>query len=255
MPTPALVTMRGLIWALAAAVTGAAPAAMRIAGVGSNLPVVWLAIAGLLALPSVIAVVATALTLDAWRKLPTARKRALVAWGSFFFVLWIPLLVVGGAALKVTTHHRGLGGATYGAFAAGALVMAVLVAYRVVDWSVGAIGALSTARIGAGLAALAVLALLLLGARLFVRAGATALTPRVQVGIVDALVWLFAVVLGALARTPTRVGRSLGAVAVGAAVALLGAAAVLPMFSPELAQRVRDGAPMAASIGQSVEIP
>jgi choline-sulfatase len=255
MPTPALVTMRGFIWALAAAATGAAPAALRIAGTASSLPVVWLAIAGLLAVPSIVAVVASALTLDAWRKLPTARKRSLVAWGTFCFVLWLPLLVVGGAALKVSTHHRGLGGAAYGVFAGAALLLAVLVAYRAVDWSSRAIGARWTARVGVVLFSLGVLAMVVLGARLFVRSGATALTPRAQVGIVDALVWLFAVVIGALARTPTKVGRTLGAVTVGAAVALLGAAVALPLVSPELVTRVRDGAPMAAPISQVVEMP
>jgi hypothetical protein len=214
------------------------------------LPAVWLAIAGLLAVPSVIAVIAAALTRETWRALAKERRRMLVAWGGTALALFVPLGVVAGAALQASTHHRGLGGATYGAFATAALGAVVIVAYRVVDWLVRVVGAMWASRIGATLAALAGVSALALGAR-----SLASLSPRAQVGIVDAVVWLFAIAVGAAARTPARVGRAGLATAVGVCVALLGSAAVLPLRSPDLGRAIREGAPTASPMSGIMDGP
>jgi arylsulfatase A-like enzyme len=62
-----------------------------------------------------------------------APSRAVVLRIALWIGLALPALAVLATLLKAVTHHRGLGGATFGVFGLGAVAVSALVAYRLVD--------------------------------------------------------------------------------------------------------------------------
>lgn len=119
--------------ALTCALVGSIPAALRAARAGGPFLGGWLASAAI-----VLPLLATFIWLSraagrGFRMLTGNRVGRSTAAG---LALWIglsmPALVVLGSVLKATTHHRGLGGATFGVVALGVVVGASLVARRLV---------------------------------------------------------------------------------------------------------------------------
>ncbi len=62
-----------------------------------------------------------------------APSRAVVLRIALWIGLALPALAVLATLLKAVTHHRGLGGATFGVFGLGAVGVSALLAYRLVD--------------------------------------------------------------------------------------------------------------------------
>jgi hypothetical protein len=112
------------------------PAALRAAGGGAGLLVAWVALWGSAAL--MIAPVAAA-----WR---LARPLSRSAWSlPLGLALSLAPLMLFARVLKVATHHRPLGGATFAIVATLLVLGATAVAARLIAWSAGREGALAQA--------------------------------------------------------------------------------------------------------------
>lgn len=112
------------------------PAALRAAGGGAGLIVAWVALWGSAAL--MIAPVAAA-----WR---LARPLSRSAWSlPLGLALSLAPLMLFARVLKVATHHRPLGGATFAIVATLLVLGATAVAARLIAWSAGREGALAQA--------------------------------------------------------------------------------------------------------------
>jgi hypothetical protein len=208
----------------------------------------WLATCGLLALPSIALAIGSALALSALRGLPQDSVRVLVTRGAVGLAAGLPPLVVFGALLKVTTHHRGLGGAAYGAGAVAALVFAAIVGVRVADGLVRWLGPRRAAFFAGALAA----SVLALGCAVLAKSGVGAMPARLEVGLVDAAVWAFALVVGAVVNAPARISRPLALVSTVAALALALAGILVPSRAPDVARAIDERAPVAAPFADAL---
>jgi choline-sulfatase len=171
--------------------------------------------------------------------------------------LWLglatPLLVGLGAFLKATTHHRGLGGATFGVLAlvlaAGAAVVALrlvnlgqtLVERGVAPWIPSAIGA-----------AVGVLPLLAVAVPLAHR-GDDPSGMAVRAAIIDGAIVVVATSLAASTRLGAMLGRVARLGGVPAAVVLLVAAFARVESSPPLAQAMKAGGGLAPTLLVALE--
>jgi choline-sulfatase len=90
----------------------------------------WLGGAALLAVPLALFIAAGRLARRSLDELLPGSRRALFVGVAVWAFLSFPVDAVLGLVLKATTHHRGLGGATFGALALGANLAAALLAWR-----------------------------------------------------------------------------------------------------------------------------
>jgi arylsulfatase A-like enzyme len=171
--------------------------------------------------------------------------------------LWIglslPLLAGLGAALKATTNHRGLGGATFGVLALGAVLAAALLARRAVSFGqdLAARGVKPLALAAAG-TVLAVLPVLVFAAPL-VRAGTGGSARHIQAALLDGAIALVATALVASVDLAAPLARIAGIWGVPfAAVLIIGATARVES-SPGLGRAVRAGGGLAASLLGALE--
>jgi choline-sulfatase len=90
----------------------------------------WARIAALLCVPLALFIAAARMARRSLGELLPESRRALFVGVTVWALLSFPVHAVLGLVLKATTHHRGLGGATFGALALVANLAVVLLAWR-----------------------------------------------------------------------------------------------------------------------------
>jgi arylsulfatase A-like enzyme len=240
--------------ALGVVALASVPAALRTAGAGGGLLSGFFVSMGVL-LPAVLVTLLLARAAGrGFRQLVGNDSPRSVILG---LALWIglatPLLVGVGAVLKATTHHKGLAGATFGTLALGVVVVAAVIAQRLVGlgralvsrgvkpWIPAAVGA-----------AVGVLPLLVVAVALGQR-GDDAGAPAVRAAIIDGAIVAVATALAASLEVSASLGRLARLGAVPAAVVIFVAAGARVESSAALAHRMKAGGGLAATILGALE--
>jgi choline-sulfatase len=180
-------------------------------------------------------------------------SRAVVLRIALWIGLALPALAVLATLLKAVTHHRGLGGATFGIFGLAAVAMAALVAYRLVDlgeW-LAARGVKSWVLAACG-AAIGVVPVLLVAAPL---AGSEAHdgAGAVFAAIVDGLIAALAMALVVSVDMGARLGKMAGIWGVPFAAAIVITAAARVESAPAIGRSVQAGGGLAATLLHGLE--
>lgn len=239
MSRPILILREAILASPLVALVVAFPAALRCDAFFEA----WLAVASLLAVPLALFIAAARMARRSLGEMLPGSRRVLFVGVVVWALLSFPVHAVLGLVLKATTHHRGLGGATFGALALGANLAMALVAWRF---------SVTVARRGG--ATRAVLNICL-GVAVVV---ATTVAARAALGVPGGPTLLdgVAAVAGGLlaARWDASEGRSSLAVLAGGlsfvAVVALGVASLVR--SPRLAREVTEQVPLTRLIGQTV---
>ena len=124
MSRPILIVREAVMASPLVALVVALPAALRVTHF--TFFESWLAIAGLLALPIALFIAAARMARRSLGELLPESGPALLVGVAVWALLSFPVHAVLGLVLKATTHHRGLGGATFGALALGANLVTAL---------------------------------------------------------------------------------------------------------------------------------
>jgi choline-sulfatase len=244
MSRPVLIAPECVLAAPVVALAASAPAALRVSGhLGFFEP--WLVVAGLFCVPVLLLVAAARLARRSLEELlPSSRSALFLGVGLWAIFSW-PAYAVLGALLQATTHHRGLGGATFGALAFGASTAAALLAWRL---SVSlAKGRPEGAASGARNAILTVAVVMV-----------TAFDARSAPGFAAGLDGLLVVALAILASSWDGRGwrraslATLGGATAVAAMVAIGAA--LLARSPDLGRQLGDQVPLAGAVGQTIGV-
>jgi choline-sulfatase len=127
MSRPILIVRETLLACPLVALIVALPVALVDAG---PFVATWLKVAALLALPLALFIAAARMARRSLGELLPGSRRAWFVAVAVWALLSFPVDAVLGLGLKATTHHRGLGGATFGALALGANAVAALLAWR-----------------------------------------------------------------------------------------------------------------------------
>lgn len=242
------------VLAVGVAAFSSVPTALRTAGAGGSFLDGLLVGTGVL-LPLVA--VALALFRAAGRGLRgvlgASSRRVAALHIALWLALSLPLLTALGAVLKATTNHRGLGGATFGVLALGAVLTAALVARRAVTFGqrLAARGVRPWVLAGAG-AVVAVVPLIVFAAPL-VRAGAEGAARHIQAALLDGAIAIVAAALVASVDLAAPLSRVAGTWGVPLAAVLVIGAAARVESSPSLGKAVRAGGGLAASLLGALE--
>lgn len=247
----------------ACALAGSVPAAARASGEGVSFVAAWLGAAALLAVPAAVSVAIGRAARRGWIELADGHGGALAAGLAVWVALVTPVYVVLGTVLEATTHHRALGGATFGALAVFVALAAALAAWRTVAFALALVARTPARRTGVVSAALVLFALALAtpAGRIIVSTGLglAALPAPARAAFIDAsvaLVALAAAVLVDLRRIRLRVVATAGPAALVLVVALgLCAVATSPALQQSLATHTALAGPMARALGFGVEVP
>ena len=243
--------------AVAVALFAAVPTALRTSGAGGSFPGGLLIGAAVLAPLLVLSLVLARAAGRGFRGLVGGESHRLVALGLAVWIgLAVPALAGLGALLKATTNHRGLGGAVFGVIGAFLVVVAAVLAHRIVGFgrSLAARG-VRPAIVAAAGAAIAVIPVVVVAAPLARGQGAAAgdAAASVRAAVVDGAIALVATALCGsieLSGPLRRVARALG-VPIAVGLVLAGAARV--EWSPPLARAVQAGGGLAATILGALE--
>jgi hypothetical protein len=209
----------GLLFATLGCFVIALPAALRSS---ASLVMAWLVLASSTAL-----VLAPAAAL-----LRVARPFPRQAWSvPLGFLLALPPLIVFARILKVGTHHRPLGGATFAIVALGVVLGAIALAARALSWEKPILRKLVIAL--AGLLALASVALAL-----------PVLTPPLRGHVLDAVLAFALLGVVAFVKLPEPKTTVLAGPIVWVVVGLIG----ISLGSPELRALLADRAPVLAGV-------
>ncbi len=240
--------------ALAVVVLASVPTALRTSGAGGSFVEGLVVGAGVL-LPLVLVVLLLSRAAGrGFRQLLGAESpRPAVLGVALWLGLATPLLVGLGAALKATTHHRGLGGGTFGVLAFGVAAAAALVAQRLVSlgralvergmkpWIPAAIGA-----------AVGVLPLLAVAVPLGQPSDDPS-GPAVRAAILDGAIVVVATSLAAVTGLGAQLRRAARLGGVPAAVVLLVVAFARIESSPPLAHAMKAGGGLASTLLGALE--
>jgi len=128
MSRPILIVREAVMASPLVALVVAFPAALRVTHF--TFFESWLAIAGLLALPIALFIVAARMARRSLGELLPDSGSAFLVGVTMWALLSFPVHAILWLVLKATTHHRGLGGATFGALALGANLVTALLAWR-----------------------------------------------------------------------------------------------------------------------------
>ena len=121
--------------AVAVALFAAVPTALRTSGAGGSFPGGLLIGAAVLAPLLVLSLVLARAPRRGFRGRVGGESHRLVALGLAVWIgLAVPALAGLGALLKATTNHRGLGGAVFGVIGAFLVVVAAVLAHRIVGF-------------------------------------------------------------------------------------------------------------------------
>lgn len=244
----------GCLRALGVALLASVPAALRTSGAGGGFfGGLHVSMGVLLPLTLAALLLSRAAGRGFRQLLGTRGPRPVVVGLALWIGLAVPMLAVLGAVLKATTHHRGLGGATFGAFALAAAVTSGVIALRLVrlgqalmargikPWVVAAAGA------AVGLLPLLVVALPL-GQR-----GDDPGTAAVRAAIVDGAIVVVATALAASMELGASLGRVAHLGAVPAAVVVLVAGAARVESDGALAAAMKRGGGLAPTVLLALE--
>ena len=240
--------------ALCVAAFSAVPTALRTARSGGSFPEGLLVGAAVL-LP--ILIVSLVLARAAGRGFRSVVGQTSPRTAVLGIALWIGLALSGlallGAVLKATTHHRGLGGATFGVLAAVIVIAAAVVSHRLVSfgqrlvargvrpWILAAVGAL-----------IGVLPLLVVAAPL-ARGASDESASAVRAAIVDGAIALVASALVASFDVSAYAGRLAGTWGVPLAAIVMIAGFARVESSPMLSRAMRSGGGLPATLLGALE--
>jgi arylsulfatase A-like enzyme len=240
--------------ALGVALLASVPTALRTAGAGGSFLGGLLVGAGVLLPLVTLTLVLTRASGRGFRQLVGAESpRGAVLGLALWIGLALPLLVVLGAGLKATTHHRGLGGGTFGVLGLIVAVVAALLAQRLVALGrrlvAGGMAPWIPATIGA---AVGVLPLLVVAAPLGQRDGGEA-APLVRAAIIDGAIVLVATSLVASMQLGALLGRFSRSAAIPTAVLLFLGAGMRIESSPALGRAFKAGGGLSATLLGALE--
>ena len=240
--------------ALAVVALAAVPTALRTSGAGGSFLEGFLVAMGVTLPVVLVALLLSGAAGRGFRQLMgAASPRPAVLGVALWLGLATPLLVGLGAVLKATTHHRGLGGATFGVVGLGIAAAAAVLAQRLVGlgqtlvergvkpWIPAAIGA-----------AVGVLPLLAVAVPLGSR-GDDPSGPAVRAAIIDGAIVVVATALAAVTGLGAQLRRVARLGGVPAAVIVLVAAFARVESSPPLARAMKAGGGLASTLLAALE--
>lgn len=235
--------------ALVVASLAAVPTALRASAAGTTFLAGWAAGAALLLPPVALAIGLARAAGRGFRVLSGPGSSKL---GILGVLLWIglasPALALIAALLKATTHHRGLGGATFGVLGLLAVLGTAFLAHRMIHlarrltergvapWVIAAIGG-----------AIGTLPVLVLAMPL-ARVASEPVAGRIHAAMLDGAIVCVAVALAATSQLPERMRRLAG---IGGLILALGASSAGVAWvtrSPSVRLAVLDGGGLAAAL-------
>ena len=242
------------VLALAVAAFSAVPTALRTSGAGGTL------LDGLLVGTAALLPVVTlsiVLLRAAGRGLRGVIGAGAGPTAALGIALWIglalPALAVLGGLLKALTHHRGLGGATFGVLGAFVVVTCALVARRMVEAGQALVArGVRPLYVAAGGAVLSVVPLLVVAAWLY-RASVGAGASSVGAALVDLAIAVLATALVASIELGDKQLKLSSAFGVPFAAVLMIAASARLESSPPLGRAVQAGGGLAATMLSALE--
>lgn len=167
--------------------------------------------------------------------------------------LALPALSVVAALLKALTHHRGLGGATFGVVGLGVVIACALVARRMVDLGQNLVSrGVRPVLVAAGGAIVSVLPLVLLAISL-ARASKDRGAGSVGAALVDLAIVLVATALAASIELRAQHSKFASLLGVPFAAVLMITASARLASSPELGRSVQTGGGLAATLLSALE--
>jgi hypothetical protein len=254
MSRPILIEPEVLVTAPIAALIVAAPAPFRSPFASHGTLECWLAAAGLVCPLLVVAIAIARGARRGVRAVAPGAAMSFVVGASLWAIVALPSTIALGAFLKVNTHHRALGGATFAVFALALLLGAALVAWRATALVLARVPSASIHRAFAVLFGAA--ALVLVGATVAAAALAQD-APEAAGATVDASAWL---VDGALAFATTALAAFFDLprqrwsdatwMGSGVLVFLMAIGVGLMYRSPLLARAVAEAAPLAGAVAE-----
>ncbi|WP_272458580.1 sulfatase-like hydrolase/transferase [Polyangium jinanense] len=242
------------VLALAVAAFSAVPTALRTSGAGGTfLDGLLVGTAALLPLVTLSIVLLRA----AGRGLRGVLGAGAGPTAALGIALWIglalPALAVLAGLLKALTHHRGLGGATFGVLGAFVVVACALVARRMVEIGQGLVArGVRPLHVAAGGAVVSVLPLLVVAAWLYRASGGTG-SASVSAALVDLAIAVLATALVASIELSDRLLKLASAFGVPFAAVLMIAASARLESSPPLGRAVQAGGGLAATMLSALE--
>ncbi len=180
-------------------------------------------------------------------------SRAVVLRIALWIGLALPALAVLATLLKAVTHHRGLGGATFGVFGLGAVAVSALIAYRLVDlgeW-LASRGVKSWVLAACG-AAIGVLPVLLVAAPLGAPEARDGAGP-VGAAIVDGLIAVIAMALVVTFDMNDRIRKLAGTWGIPFAAVVLVTATARVEAAPGVGHAVQAGGGLPATLLHGLE--
>ncbi|MRG92026.1 sulfatase-like hydrolase/transferase [Polyangium spumosum] len=242
------------VLALAVAAFSAVPTALRTSGAGGSLlDGLLVGTAALLPLVTLSIVLLRA----AGRGLRGVIGAGAGPTAALGIALWIglalPALAVLAGLLKALTHHRGLGGATFGVLGAFVVVACALVARRMVEAGQALVArGVRPVYVAAGGAVVSVVPLLVVAAWLY-RASGGAGASSVSAALVDLAIAVLATALVASIELGDKLRKLSSAFGVPFAAVLMIAASARLESSPALGRAVQAGGGLAASLLSALE--
>lgn len=235
--------------ALGVAGLAAVPTALRASAMGTTLVAGW--VAGVALLVPLVAV-AIGLARAAGRGFRSINGQSSPKLGILGVLLWIglasPALALIASLLKATTHHRGLGGATFGVLGLVAIVGTALLSFRIVavarrlvargvaPWVVAAVGG-----------AIGTLPVLVLAVPLS-RVATDPVARHVQAAMLDGAIVCVAAALATTSQLPERVRGLAGSWGLILAVLVSTGGVAWASRSPSLGQAVVSGGGLPAAL-------
>ncbi|MFO0761488.1 MAG: sulfatase-like hydrolase/transferase [Byssovorax sp.] len=240
--------------ALGVAFLAAVPTALRTAGAGGSFLGGLLVGAGVLLPVVTLALVLTRASGRGFRQLVGAESPRVAVLGLALWIgLALPLLIVLGAGLKATTHHRGLGGGTFGVLGLIVAIAAALVAHRLVGWAQRLVEKGLAPWIPSAIGALVgVLPLLAVALPLGQHDGGES-APQVRAAIIDGAIVLVATALVASMQLGAMLGRFAQSVALPLAVVIFLGAGLRIESSPALGRAFKAGGGLPATLLGALE--
>jgi hypothetical protein len=241
----------------AASVVASIPAAVRTSAVTGSFVLGLLAVSAAVVPPFVVCVAVGRAARRAWRELTDGSGASIAAGIAAWVAIVLPLYVVLGTVLKATTHHRALGGMTFGVLALVLALGAALTAWRLVTFAEDLVARRPTRRVAVLSVALLLFAFALATpvsrAILASGLGLGALTPGARAAFVDGAMAFVALPLAVAGDLGPSVRRRLAAAGPLAAALVVGLGALaLSRGEPlraALAARAALAGPLAAMVG------
>ncbi len=239
----------------AAALIGSVPSALRTLRGGGSLVGSWLASSAVL-IPVLVGLCLLSHAAGRGFRMATGNRagRSTATGLALWIGLTAPLLALLGAFLKSATHHRGLGGATYGVVGLASTIVMAVVARRVVvtgRWLVDR--GVSARAVAVGLAVLSVAPLCLVALRLHGSDEGAAQAPLVAAAVFDLLIFGLSTAVAVTFDLPERVLARARRFGLPAAAAVFIVGAFWLSMSAPLGASMRSGGGLAATMIAGLE--